>query len=63
MQEVPAEAMYELWPAPARRLALRFDARIATGTLRLAKEHWRREEAAFPLTHYIDQAFDLLDRP
>ncbi|WP_177224909.1 TetR/AcrR family transcriptional regulator [Variovorax sp. 770b2] len=62
MEEVLAEAMYELWPDPARRPALRLSAMVAMGTLRIAKENWRREEAAFPLTHYIDQAFDLLDR-
>ena len=63
MEDVLAEAMYELWPDPARRSALRLDAMIAMGTLRVAKENWRREEAARPLMHYIDEAFDLLKRP
>ena len=63
MEDVLAEAMYELWPDPARRPALRLDAMMAMGTLRVAKENWRREEAARPLTRYIDEAFDLLDRP
>ncbi|NIE82947.1 MULTISPECIES: TetR/AcrR family transcriptional regulator [unclassified Burkholderia] len=60
MEDVLAEAMYERWPDPARRQALRLDAMIAIGTLRVAKENWRREEAARPLTHYIDEAFGLL---
>ena len=29
---------------------------MAIGTLRFAKENWRREDAAHPLTHYIDEA-------
>jgi AcrR family transcriptional regulator len=62
MEEVLAEAMYELWPDETRRPALRLAAMMAMGTLRFAKENWRRENAAHPLTHYIDQAFDLLDR-
>ena len=60
MEDVLAEAMYELWPDPARRPALRLDAMVAIGTLRVAKEKWRQEEAAHPLTRYIDEAFDLL---
>jgi hypothetical protein len=36
---------------------------MAIGTLRFAKENWRREDGAHPLTHYIDEAFDLLDHP
>jgi hypothetical protein len=35
---------------------------MAMGTLRFAKENWRQEDAAHPLTHYIDEAFDLLDQ-
>jgi AcrR family transcriptional regulator len=63
MEEVLAEAMYELWPDPSQRPALRLAAMMAIGTLRFAKENWRREDAARPLTHYIDEAFDLLDHP
>jgi len=62
MEEVVAEAMYEIWPDRSRRPALRLDAMIAIGTLRFARENWRQENAARPLTHYIDEAFDLLDR-
>jgi AcrR family transcriptional regulator len=62
LEGVLAEAMYELWPDPARRPALRLDAMIAMGTLRFAKENWRQESAGRPLTHYIDEAFDLLSR-
>lgn len=62
MEDVLAEAMYEMWPDPARRGALRMDAMLAIGALRIAKEHWRQEEAAHPLTRYIDEAFDLLEQ-
>jgi AcrR family transcriptional regulator len=61
MEEVLAEAMYELWPDETRRPALRLAAMMAMGTLRFAKDNWRQEDAAHPLTHYIDEAFDLLD--
>ena len=60
MEQVLAEAMYELWPDETRRPALRLAAMMAMGTLRFAKDNWRQEEAAHPLTHYIDEAFDLL---
>jgi AcrR family transcriptional regulator len=60
MEEVLAEAMYELWPDETRRRALRLAAMMAMGTLRFAKDNWRQEDAAHPLTHYIDEAFDLL---
>jgi AcrR family transcriptional regulator len=60
MEEVLAEAMYELWPDETRRPALRLAAMMAMGALRFAKENWRQENAAHPLTHYIDEAFDLL---
>lgn len=62
MEEVLAETMYELWPDASRRPALRLAAMTAICTLRFAKENWRRDEAAQPLTHYIDEAFDLFDR-
>jgi AcrR family transcriptional regulator len=61
MEDVLAEAMYELWPDESRRPALRLAAMMAIGSLRFAKENWRQEDAAYPLTHYIDEAFDLLD--
>jgi AcrR family transcriptional regulator len=63
MEDVLAEAMYELWPEQSQRPALRLAAMMAIGTLRFAKENWRRDDAAHPLTHYIDEAFDLLDHP
>ena len=61
MEDVLAEAMFEMWPDPALRPALRMDAMIAMGTLRVAKEAWRQEKARRPLARHIDEAFDLLD--
>lgn len=60
MEEMLAEAMYELWPDRSERPALRMAAMMAMGTLRFAKESWRQDNAAHPLAHYIDEAFDLL---
>jgi AcrR family transcriptional regulator len=60
MEQRLAEAMYELWPDETQRPALRLAAMMAMGTLRFAKDNWRQEDAAHPLTHYIDEAFDLL---
>jgi hypothetical protein len=53
--------MYELWPDRAWRPAPRMDAMMAVGTVPIAIENWRLEYAAHPLTHHIDQAFDVLD--
>jgi AcrR family transcriptional regulator len=61
MEDVLAEAMYERWPDPDRRTALRLDAMLAIGALRIAKDLWRQGDGAHPLTRYIDEAFDLLD--
>jgi AcrR family transcriptional regulator len=61
MEQVLAEAMYELWPDETRRRALRLAAMMAMAALRFAKDNWRQEDATHPLTHYIDEAFDLLD--
>ena len=60
MEELLAEAMYEMWPDRSQRPALRMAAMMAVGMLRFAKDNWRKNEAAHPLTHYIDEAFDLL---
>jgi AcrR family transcriptional regulator len=62
MEGVLAEAMYDLWPEQSLRPALRLAATTAMGAFRFAKENWRQENAAHPLTHYINEAFDLLDR-
>ncbi|MFM2087502.1 MAG: hypothetical protein RLZZ237_2371 [Pseudomonadota bacterium] len=66
LEGVLAEAMYALWPDPARRPALRLDAMIAMTALRFAKENRRQDNSEgkqdHPLSYYIDQAFDLLHK-
>lgn len=62
MEELLAEAMYEMWPDRSKRPALRLEAMMAIGALRFAKENWRKDDAARPLTHYIDEAFELLSQ-
>jgi len=62
MEELLAEAMYEMWPDQRRRPALRLAAMMAIGALRIAKESWRQDEAAHALTYHIKKAFDLLDQ-
>ncbi len=54
------EAMCELWPSPGRRDGLRLVAMVAMGTLRLALDKWKQNDAAHPLAHYIRQSFILL---
>jgi hypothetical protein len=61
IEEVLAEAMYEKWPDKLQRPALRLAAITALGALRFAKDNWRQEAAAHPLTYHIDKAFTLLD--
>ncbi|WP_158882792.1 TetR/AcrR family transcriptional regulator [Rhodanobacter sp. L36] len=62
MEELLAEAMYEKWSDKRRRPTLRLAAMVAIGALRIAKENWRQDEAAHPLTYHINKAFDLLNR-
>ena len=59
-ERILLEAMCELWPSPERRDGLRLVAMVALGTLRLALERWKQDEAALPLAHYVEQSFGLL---
>jgi len=59
-EQILLDAMCELWPAPGRRDGLRLVAMVAMGTLRLALEKWKQDEAAHPLAHYVRQGFTLL---
>lgn len=59
-ERILLDAMCELWPSPARRDGLRLVAMVAMGTLRLALDKWRQDDAAHPLAHYIRQGFALL---
>ncbi|MCB8883648.1 TetR family transcriptional regulator [Acidisoma cellulosilytica] len=60
LEEVLAEAFYDLWPDQTQRPALRLAAKMAMGTLRFAKDNWRQDNAARPLAQYIEEAFGLL---
>jgi hypothetical protein len=62
MERTLLEAMREVWPAPKRQEALRVVAMIVIGTLRLALENWRQNDAKHPVTHYLKQQFMLLER-
>ena len=59
-EKILLDAMCELWPSPGRRDELRLVAMVAMGTLRLALEKWKQNDAARPLAHYIRQSFALL---
>jgi AcrR family transcriptional regulator len=59
-EQILLEAMCELWPSPARRDGLRLVAMVAMGTLRLALDKWKQDDAAHPLAYYIRQSFTLL---
>jgi AcrR family transcriptional regulator len=59
-EQILLNAMCELWPSPARRDGLRLVAMVAMGTLRLALDKWKANDAAHPLAYYIRQGFALL---
>jgi AcrR family transcriptional regulator len=59
-EQILLETMCELWPSPGRRDGLRLVAMVAMGTLRLALEKWKQNDAAHPLAYYIRQGFTLL---
>jgi AcrR family transcriptional regulator len=59
-EQILFEAMCELWPSPGRRDGLRLVAMVAMGTLRLALDKWKQNDAAHPLAYYLRQAFTLL---
>jgi AcrR family transcriptional regulator len=59
-EQILLEAMCEVWPSPGRRDGLRLVAMVAMGTLRLALDKWKQNDAARPLAYYIRQGFALL---
>jgi AcrR family transcriptional regulator len=59
-ERILLEAMCELWPSPGRRDGLRLVAMVAMGTLRLALDKWKQNDAARPLAYYVRQGFTLL---
>ena len=59
-EQILLDAMCELWPAPGRRDGLRLVAMVAMGTLRLALEKWKQNDAAHPLAYCVRQSFALL---
>jgi AcrR family transcriptional regulator len=59
-EQILLEAMCELWPSPEQRDGLRLVAMVAMGTLRLALDKWKQNDAARPLAYYIRQSFSLL---
>jgi AcrR family transcriptional regulator len=59
-EQILLDAMSELWPAPGRRDGLLLVAMVAMGTLRLALEKWKQNDAAHPLAYYVRQSFALL---
>ncbi|WP_407180712.1 TetR/AcrR family transcriptional regulator [Bradyrhizobium sp. STM 3562] len=59
-EQILLEAMCELWPSPERRDGLRLVAMVAMGTLRLALDKWKQNNAARPLAYYLRQSFTLL---
>lgn len=61
-EQVLLEAMCELWPLPGRRDGLRLVAMVAMGTLRLALDKWKQNDAARPLAYYLRQGFTLLSK-
>jgi AcrR family transcriptional regulator len=59
-EQILLDAMCELWPSPGRRDGLRLVAMVAMGTLRLALDKWKENDAAHPLAYYVRQGFALL---
>jgi AcrR family transcriptional regulator len=59
-EQILMEAMCERWPSPGRREGLRLVAMVAIGTLRVALDKWKQNDAAHPLAYYIRQTFTLL---
>lgn len=59
-EQILLEAMCELWPSAVKREGLRLVAMVAIGTLRLALEKWKQNDAAHPMAYYVRQGFNLL---
>jgi len=61
MERTMYEAMTELWPQQVQQESLRVAAMMAIGTLRLALDKWREEEARHPLAEYLVRYFTHLE--
>ncbi|WP_165791901.1 TetR/AcrR family transcriptional regulator [Thalassospira marina] len=61
MEQTLYEAMTELWPQQVERDVLRLAAMMAIGTLRLALDQWRAEEARHRLEDYLLRYFTYLE--
>jgi AcrR family transcriptional regulator len=61
IEETLFAALYELWPQPNRRAALRMVAMVSMGIMRLAMESWRQEGGKRPLAKYLKEAFATLE--
>lgn len=49
MERALGDAMCQLWPALSQRDTLRMIAMMVMGTMRLALDNWRQENAKHPL--------------
>lgn len=59
MEHVLAELLCELWPAEEQS-SLRLIAMIVIGTVRISQDSWRQEQGRYPLAHYLEHNFALL---
>ena len=59
-EQILLEAMCERWPSAGQRDGLRLVAMVAMGTLRLALDRWKQNDAARSLAYYVRQGFTLL---
>ncbi len=61
LERTLVQAMSDVWTSSGQQAALRMAAMMAMGTLRLALEDWRQDDAKHTLAHYLRHSFSLLD--
>jgi AcrR family transcriptional regulator len=62
MEQVVFDTLSQLWPDPEQRASLRMVAMVSIGAMRIAKETWLQDGGKTPLSIYLRESFDTVEK-
>ena len=62
MEQAVFDSLCELWPELEKRGSLRMVAMVSIGAMRIAKEGWRQDGGKRPLSKYLHESFDAVEK-
>ncbi|MDR3708171.1 MAG: helix-turn-helix domain containing protein [Capsulimonadaceae bacterium] len=62
MEQAVYNCLRELWPNPAQEASHRIVAMASIGAMRIAKEAWRKDGGKRPLSKYLTESFDAVEK-